>query len=119
MAVRPRSFMGGMMSNEKKRPGWILWTTMAMVGLRLRYVISFGPACWWFSTALPGWDEPMEAPTIYAPIGWVYWNTDDDAWICRAIRRYATLRHRWITVPHNLRGDRVPLIRIDGFSPAP
>ena len=89
---------------DRKKPGWAFWTTVATVAIPLLYVLSFGPACWWFSEDDP--DLPpgaiVDAPEIYWPIGRAYLEASRFRWggrIRRAIRRYATLRHDWVTVP--------------------
>jgi hypothetical protein len=37
------------MSESRRKPGVAFWATVVVVGLPLLYVLSFGPACWWFS----------------------------------------------------------------------
>src|SRR5262249_37009850 len=95
---------------DRKKPGWALWTTIALVAALL-YVVSFGPACWWAST--PGQNAAMDAdaPAIYIPIGWIYRNAGESGWICTAIRWYATRRRQIVTVRYSTSGERVWLIR--------
>lgn len=54
------------MTNRKRQfGGWIVGLIMA---LPLLYVLSFGPACWWFPERSPygnGW----AAPVCYWPLG--------------------------------------------------
>jgi len=86
------------MAEERKRPGWIFWTTVVVVAIPLLYVLSFGPACWWFSTPDNVW-PCVHAPKMYWPIGRAYAHaTGDERW-CWAIRWYATLRHHFVMVP--------------------
>lgn len=59
-----------------RRERWAKWTLATVVSPPLLYVLSFGPACWWFGSdwtptgpfggfSLPG----PAAPQIYWPIG--------------------------------------------------
>jgi hypothetical protein len=41
-----------------RRERWAKWTLAVMVGLPMLYVLSFGPACWWFS-------EPFEPKSYW------------------------------------------------------
>lgn len=34
------------MNSDRRKPGVAFWATVAVVGLPLLYVASFGPACW-------------------------------------------------------------------------
>ena len=54
------------------------WATVGLVVVLVGYPLSFGPACWWYSSADPevyeiaGSDSALHyAPLIYSPIGWV------------------------------------------------
>src|SRR5262245_14028997 len=38
------------MTSDRKKPGVAFWVTVVVVALPLVYVLSFGPACWWFAT---------------------------------------------------------------------
>jgi hypothetical protein len=59
-----------------RRERWAMWMLATVVSVPLFYVVSFGPACWWFASAwtptgpyggisCPG----PAAPRIYWPIG--------------------------------------------------
>jgi hypothetical protein len=34
------------MTDDRKKPGWAFWTTVAVVVVLVGYPLSFGPACW-------------------------------------------------------------------------
>jgi hypothetical protein len=87
------------MAEERKRPGWIFWTTVVVVAIPLLYLLSFGPACWWFSGDLDNVWQCVHAPKMYWPIGRAYRHANGDERWCRAIRWYATLRHHFVMVP--------------------
>jgi hypothetical protein len=38
------------MPDDRKQPGVAFWATVALVVVLVGYPLSFGPACWWFST---------------------------------------------------------------------
>ncbi|HEY3966434.1 MAG TPA: hypothetical protein VGM05_17870, partial [Planctomycetaceae bacterium] len=38
---------------DRKKPGWTFWTTVVLLSSPVLYVLSFGPACWWFSPRDP------------------------------------------------------------------
>src|SRR5882672_7949859 len=83
---------------DRKKPGVAFWATVVVVAMPLLYVLSFGPACWWFSIRrsemqiFDGWsgpDDPPCAPQIYWPIGWAAQNGPDR--LGDAIVWYATV----------------------------
>src|SRR5215471_11208257 len=55
------------MSTSRKKPGWAFWTTVAVVGLPLLYVASFGPTCWISSRTGFGAEA---AGVFYWPLTW-------------------------------------------------
>jgi hypothetical protein len=58
---------------DRKKPGVAFWATVVVAVVLVGYPLSFGPACWWFSTPIPStgpWNFG-EAPAIYMPIGWI------------------------------------------------
>jgi hypothetical protein len=93
------------MSNRKK-PGMAFWATVLMAVVLIGYPLSFGPACWWFSTPLSShmeyvaWDgpDPECPPQIYWPIGWIAENGPGP--VGDAIFRFASLFQPYsITLP--------------------
>jgi hypothetical protein len=90
---------------DRKKPGVAFWVTVVVVVcLPLLYVLSFGPACWWFSPIDP-LSGASTAPKLYLPIGWVWQKCPNGNPIDRSIRWYATLlRHDSICVPCGGRG---------------
>jgi hypothetical protein len=56
---------------DRKKPGVTFWATVVVASLPLLYVLSFGPACWWFSDWIPYGPGPRHIPKYYHPIGWV------------------------------------------------
>jgi len=86
---------------------------VVLLGAAVLYVVSFGPACWWFATpTIPG--RPFDrdvgdrfAPRIYLPVGWAY----RGARACgarpieEAIRWYSELGGKPVLVPSNYEGD--------------
>jgi hypothetical protein len=63
--------------NHRKKPGVTFWAAAVVVCLPLLYVLSFGPACWWFATKpndkLIGSRNNVykHAPRMYWPLGWL------------------------------------------------
>ena len=99
---------------DRKKPGVAFWATVGLVVLFLGYPLSFGPACWWFSTAeMPVAEEKEEypslgvmiltstefryAPTFYWPMGWLEANGPKP--VGRCIRWYATIGNERICLP--------------------
>jgi hypothetical protein len=84
---------------SRKKPGVAFWATVVVIVALVAYPLSFGPACWWFSTIDPSSGDPM-APVLYIPIGWVWTKCANGNPIDRLIRWYATLLgHDRICVP--------------------
>src|SRR5262245_30432166 len=48
---------------DRRKPSWVVWTTIASVCLLVLYPLSFGPACW--ITSRTGGNDAI--PTIYGP----------------------------------------------------
>jgi hypothetical protein len=94
-----------------RRERWAKWTLVGTItGLPLLYVLSFGPACWWFtipsgqSGNFPGTNDPLppvRAHAMYWPIGWVAVNGPQP--LERVLAWYATLRHQ-VLVPTDAEG---------------
>lgn len=67
------------------------------------YVLSFGPACWWFSAPMPPDIEWLGvsgnyAPVAYWPIGHAaHWSHRGSVW--RVIAWYATVGHAEVYLP--------------------
>jgi hypothetical protein len=90
-----------------RRERWAKWTLAAvLVGLPVLYVLSFGPACWWFtipsgqSGNFPGTNDPLpqvRARQIYWPIGWVAMHGPLP--LERLLAWYATLGGHEVIVP--------------------
>jgi hypothetical protein len=67
---------------DPKKPGLVFWASVIVVVALIAYPLSFGPACWWFSSRLSetrafGASEgpdPLCAPRMYWPIGWAAQN---------------------------------------------
>lgn len=87
-----------------RREHWAKRTLETVVlALPVLYVLSFGPACWWFTSpshknavGLPG------APKYYAsgyywPIGWL--SAKGPTPLTHALAWYATRRYDWDLVP--------------------
>ena len=88
------------------KPGAAFWATVAVALLPVLYVVSLGPACWWFSPTDPS-DGNSTAPVLYLPIGWVWAECPNDSLIDKSIRWYATLlRPDGICVPRG-HGSRI------------
>jgi len=95
-----------------RKPTAGFWTTAALVVVLVGYPLSFGPACWWFSTvAMP---NPIRyaslttihykyAPRFYWPIGWLAVNGPNP--IRRAIRWYAKIGIERIFLPVDSNGE--------------
>ena len=58
---------------DRKKPGWAFWTTVVVVLVPLLYVLSIGPACWWFAryAAFFSYVPVKYAPKPYWPVGWI------------------------------------------------
>jgi hypothetical protein len=90
-----------------RREPWAKWTLVAVVvGVPVVYVLSFGPACWWFTvpSGYSNVDEilgaplpPVAAHQIYWPIGWLA--THGPLSIERLLAWYAKLGGHEVLVP--------------------
>jgi hypothetical protein len=97
-------WLGVRIFNRRER--WAKWTAVGLASLPLLYILSFGPACWWFtipsgdSGNFPGTNDPLpsvRARQIYWPIGWVAVNGPHS--LERVLAWYATLGGHEVTVP--------------------
>jgi hypothetical protein len=77
-------WLGVRVYNRRER--WAKWTAVAVVGLPVLYVLSFGPACWMADGTEAA--DPL-LWTFYSPIEWVYYHAPRP--VRDAIERYATL----------------------------
>src|SRR5262245_22804722 len=57
----------------RNKPGWVFWMTVVVVLVPLPYVLSIGPACWWFARYADFFSYvPVKyAPKPYWPVGWI------------------------------------------------
>ena len=113
-------WLGVRIVNRRER--WAKWTLAAViVGLPVLYVLSFGPACWWFtnpgstygkinaplmSAAAINMDPSSQQPTvphIYWPIGWLA--DRGPSQVFKLTRWYATWLKPYVFVPSNFAGD--------------
>ena len=53
------------MNYSRKKPGWAFGATVALIGVPVLYVVSFGPACWLNHATGIG---TSAIPVIYRPI---------------------------------------------------
>ena len=94
-----------------KKPGWVFWTTVVLVGVPVLYVASFGPACWITAGNRVG-DLPLFMK-VYVPFGRIM---ADDAY-SNALRFPKTAVRWWaclgvnpdtvVRVPINVEGSCV------------
>jgi hypothetical protein len=56
---------------KRKKPGWAFWLIVALIGLPVLYVASFGPACWITSRCDL---SPARLAAAYRPMMWVMGN---------------------------------------------
>jgi len=94
---------------DRKHPSAAFWITVALLAVLAGYPLSFGPACWWFSTAGVKPPERGIAPRFYWPIGWVAANGPDSC--RRAIRWYAILGIDGVDLPTSFNGSWMPVFR--------
>ena len=91
-------WLGLRIFNRNER--WAKRTAVALVVVApLFYVLSFGPACWWFAETrndIPAL-QSKAAPRLYWPIGWVTKHGPRE--LSREIRWYATLRRSFVYIP--------------------
>jgi hypothetical protein len=93
---------------DRKKPGVAFWATVLLVALLDVYTLSFGPACWWFTTAtMPddGWfpSKGPYAPRIYWPFGWL--SAHGPQPVRDAINWYATRRFKMVMLPCDWTGN--------------
>jgi len=104
---------------DRKKPGVAFWATVVVVMVLVAYPLSFGPACWWFTSSPVAEEVPGEpllrrertlrgssgryAPRFYWPLGWLAGH--GPAPISMAIRRYATLFSETIDQPLSPDGE--------------
>lgn len=95
-----------------RRERWAKWTLAAAVGLPVLYVLSFGPACWWFSGEPHEpiadefvWNRWPSAPKVYWPIGWLSAGRHPDDPIRITINWYATRRWPVVMLPNDSAGN--------------
>ena len=86
-----------------RRERWAKWTLAAVIGLPVLYVLSFGPACWWFAEKVEVEDGYTyhQPSVIYWPIGWAYFQSPNKSRIKSMIRWYATRRSDHVLIPDN------------------
>ena len=85
-----------------RRERWAKWTLAIVVGLPVLYVVSFGPACWWFSRSFQptaSWalssPKPIRiVPSIYSPVALTAMRGPTSLML--AIRWYATRSGDWV-----------------------
>jgi uncharacterized membrane protein YedE/YeeE len=76
-----------------------------IIGVPVLYVLSFGPACWWWSrTVVNLSSREVHVPsTLYAPMGWMMLHGPEP--ISRPIIWYATLHVDRVVVPYTWDGE--------------
>lgn len=94
--------------SEERKPIWP-WILTVLIGLPVLYVLSFGPACWWFSTPP---HEPLDigysafqyhtVSRFYWPIGWLAKHGPDP--VGQFIFWYATINGKHVVLPCDLSG---------------
>jgi hypothetical protein len=101
------------MSDECKKPGVVFWATVVVVVVPLLYVLSFGPACWWFPREVPSFHGNwFVARQIYRPFGWL--RVNGPAPIAKAVAWCATLGREDIALPTGMAGNEtVPALWTD------
>jgi hypothetical protein len=90
----------------RKHPSAALWLTVALVVVLVAYPLSFGPACWWFSSEISTFDAKppvRRAPRAYFPIGWLAQHGPQP--VGDAIFWYATFYNDSILLPTNMAGS--------------
>ena len=97
------------MTDRKRQFG--AWAAGTLIGVPLLYVLSFGPACWWFSDWKIGSGDPARvAPQLYWPIGSIAVYSHGGM-TYRLISWYSTLLTPSIRLPANSDGDLIMLER--------
>jgi hypothetical protein len=91
-----------------RRERWAKWTLATTVCVPMLYVLSFGPACWWFSESFgPKWGQEVNhkgrriqnlrvqvVPAAFAPVAWVARRGPQP--LFSAVRWYATLHDDFV-----------------------
>jgi len=77
------------MSDDRKKLGWTVWATEALVGLPLLYLASFGPSVWLANHGYVSDGVSEFIATVYFPIVWLH--VDGPGPISHAIEWYAEL----------------------------
>ena len=101
------------MTNRKRQFG--AWAVGLIMATPLLYVLSFGPACWWFAKRSSRM-APPSAPHFYWPVGYMLSGANGsdgtDGIVFRFASRYATLfGEDFIILPSNYdRSDGFPLV---------
>src|SRR5262245_38638214 len=94
------------MNSKHRKHGWAFWLIVALIGLPVLYVASFGPTCWWLSRELHVsgglyvLSRPEGARIVsesYWPIGWLAIHGPPS--IGRALGWYGGLRDPKVYVP--------------------
>ena len=88
------------MSEQHKKPGVAFWATVVVVVMPVLYVLSIGPACWWFArdAEFESYLPVRYAPQAYWPIGWA-------AKRCIPIRRLIGWYVGYVYLPTDSNGD--------------
>ena len=103
-----------MTSHKRTAPAWIVGT---LISVPVLYVLSFGPACWWFSEEIS--IGIRVAPRIYWPIGYLisiaHESSGTESFAYRSASWYATLGNaRTVILSRTYEeGNAVPLCRDD------
>ena len=106
---------------DRKKPGWVFWTTVIVVGVPVLYVLSFGPACWWFAKPIEvgSWAfsgslavdqrKMREASKAYWPLGWLVANGPTP--VHRVLGWYALLGTDVVVLPTDSSGAATLMTR--------
>ncbi|MBI3860511.1 MAG: hypothetical protein HY290_01300 [Planctomycetia bacterium] len=94
-----------------RRERWAKWMLATVVGVPALYVVSFGPACWWFSipsaskwpNSMPNAITVAKAPRLCWPLGWVMRHGHPA--IRKPVHWYALLNTQTVAVPSGPRDD--------------
>src|SRR5216684_2602945 len=84
---------------DRKKPGVAFWA-IAVLSMPALYLLSFGPACWWFAKSKPMFGNIFEekcAPALYWPIGWLGWKCPGP--VRGGIDWYATVGIKSVNTP--------------------
>ena len=89
-----------------RRERWAKWTLMTSVGVPMLYILSFGPACWWFSRPVGGpYSVSVQVSHAYWPVGLLVKRSP--RWMRKAVSEYARLGARAVFVPTSPHDDNV------------